>query len=588
MADVNPVSMVLEVASFGLFERVALTAPALTRLEPQSVSGDPSHGANAVVADALWMIGRQWQLGELLGEDTGSPVSVQVTRRALPITAWAPAGRMDGTDRDVATLDWRPWPTGAVLDEVVEDVPRPAAEAGLRWRARAGAVLAEMLTDAGVPDAVALVVAACPLELADDPNDPDGRFDPDAELLLMALGGAVADGAIARGQLGAGTPDWVADSSDPAAAASAAANWVNWAGGPSDTGGCWTTSRLEHRFALRFGHGADAVVVRATAFGSGSARWHHFEWVNGAAVTISGDSALARVEPSTDSMLATPLRYPGMPADRYWQLEDGDVDVGAIEAQPHDLARLCLAEFALVSGDDWLVVPVDGVLGAVNQVLTVTVTDTFGETRVIDEGRADRQNRGFRMFEVTTANGRDAAPGVLLAPIASTPMVGEPIEEVAFVRDETANMAWAIERVVPGRSGSPRPRSAEPAPSRPAIPVGLDPNDVVYEFQSAVPRHWIPLVPTRLAPATVSLRKGAMLDPAGVPVPAASLLLEPTPLTFPDEEIPREGITVKAVPVVARRPDGSYARWTGHRISVGRGEGNSGLASDSARPATPG
>ncbi len=69
------------------------------------------------------------------------------------------------------------------------------------------------------------------------------------------------------------------------------------------------------------------------------------------------------------------------------------------------------------------------------------------------------------------------------------------------------------------------------------------------------------------------------------PVLPASLLLEPTPLTFPLEEIPREGITVRAVPALARRADGTYARWTGHRISVGRGEGSSGYASDEAIPA---
>jgi hypothetical protein len=71
----------------------------------------------------------------------------------------------------------------------------------------------------------------------------------------------------------------------------------------------------------------------------------------------------------------------------------------------------------------------------------------------------------------------------------------------------------------------------------------------------------------------------------GEPVLAEGLLLDPTPLTFPAEEIPREGITVRAVPALARRPDGSYARWTGHRIRTGRGEGSSGFASDEARPA---
>lgn len=581
ISKIDPVEMVSVKALPDAIKYISVTPPALTRLEPQTLSGDPKHGATAVVADPLWMIGRQWQLGELLGEDVGSPVSVSVERRALPITAWAPAGRVDGTDDAVKKPQWRAWPQGATLDELVEHVPRIGYERGLRWRAETGAQLHEMLADAGHDDAADLLLAAEPLQLADDPSDPGGALDPSAQLLFLALEGATPDGGTARTALEAGTPGWVEGAADPAGAESVAAAWLAWVGGSPDAGGAWTTTRLEHRFLVRFGSGADAVVLSATAFGEGSARWHHFEWLKGEQVELDGDAGLTPAEPARDTMLATPLRYPGMPADRYWQLEDGAIDVSAIEAQPHDLARLCLAEFALVSGDDWLIVPVDGQVGAVNQVQRVTVTTTFGETIEIAEAGKDRRGRGFRMYEVTAESG-ESLPGVVLPPVAATPLLGEPIEEVVFLRDETANMGWAVERVVPGRSGDPRMRSAEPQPVRPETPPGIDPSDVQYELQVPVPANWIPLVPIRSAPGVVGLRKGAMLD-EGEPVRAASLLLEPTPLTFPAEEIPREGITVRAVPALARRADGTYARWTGHRIRTGRGEGSSGYASDVAK-----
>ena len=89
-------------------------------------------------------------------------------------------------------------------------------------------------------------------------------------------------------------------------------------------------------------------------------------------------------------------------------------------------------------------------------------------------------------------------------------------------------------------------------------------------------------MPVSVGYGEVALRKGAMLS-GGEPVLAESLLLAPTPLTFPAEEIPREGVTVRAVPVIARRRDGTYARWTGHRVRTGKGEGSSGFASDEAR-----
>ncbi len=588
-SHISPVEMVFTAPMLGALADVSTQTPALTRLEPQSVSGDPAPGATATVADPLWMIGRQWQLGELLGEDTGSPVSVHVTSRALPVTAWAPVGRMDGTDTAVRKPPWQPWPDGAVLDELVEHVPRAGAVTGLRWRAETGAQLADSLREGGHPDAADALLTAHPLTLAPDAADPDGSLDPAASRLFVVLDGAVPDGLAARTALGAGTPPWVSGAADATGAAQVCAQWLGWVDGAPGAGGAWTTTRLEHRFLLRFGHGAepDSAILEATSFSGGSARWHHFRWLAGSTVDLPGDAQLPTPDEVTDILLATPLRYPGMPSDRYWQLEEGSVDVSAIEAQPEDLARLCLAEFALVSGDDWLVVPLDGRVGAVNQVREVTVTTTFGEVVSIPEADSERRGRGFRMFEVTSSRG-DSLPGVVLPPIANTPLVGEPVEEVAFIRDEAANMAWGVERVVPGRSGDPRRRSAEPTVQRPDSPPDLAPDDVLYELEVPVPAHWIPLVPVSTGYATVGLRKGAMLRD-GQPLGAASLLLEPTPLTFPPEELPREGVTVKAVPVLARRRDGSYARWTGHRIETGRGEGSSGFASDEAREVrTPG
>lgn len=578
-AKFDPVAMISSSMLDGVFKAVVTKPPALTRLEPQSISGDPAPGVQARIADPLWMLGRQWQLGELSGEDVGSPVSVTVQSHALPVTAWAPAGRMDGTDTDQDPV-WRPWPQGAILEELVEDVPRVGYERGVRWSAETGAMLHEQLVDAGHEEAAAALLAAHPLSADPDPLDPSGDLDPAAARLLLGLVGAVPSGVEARAAVEAGEPAWMSGAADPAGVRSVVAEWLAWVQGAPGSGGAWTTTRLEHRFWLRFGHGAQAVVVQASAFGGGAARWHHMQWVPGADVALDGDADLPPATVRSDVMLATPLRYPGQPADRYWQLEEGSIDVAAIEAQPHDLARLCLAEFALVSGDDWLVVPVDGLAGAVNQVDSVRVRTTFGEDIDIPEASDARRGRGFRMFEVTAADGRPL-DGVLLAPTGPTALTGEPVEEVAFVRDENANLAWGVEKVVPGRSGDGRQRRSEPQPTRPVPPPDREPDDVMYEFQVPVPKHWIPLVPVRVAPATVGLRKGAMLA-NGAPVPAASLLLEPTPLTFPPEEIPREGVTVRAVPALARRRDGTYARWVGHRVRVGRGEASSGFASDSA------
>jgi hypothetical protein len=62
---------------------LALEPPAWTRLEPQSVTGDPLPGLEARVHDPLWLLGRQWQVGEFQGEDAGSPLGVRAEKPAV-------------------------------------------------------------------------------------------------------------------------------------------------------------------------------------------------------------------------------------------------------------------------------------------------------------------------------------------------------------------------------------------------------------------------------------------------------------------------------------------------------------------------
>jgi len=561
-----------DLAQIAKFLRV-IDPPTLVRLEPDSITGDPAPGSEARIADPAWMLGRQWQFGELTGEDAGSVVSVRVASRALPITAWAP---LDDETVDLGGVDWRPWHEGALLEELVQDVPELAFAHGLRQRAEAGAQLVDLLIDAGESSLAHALAEKHPLTLEDDPNDPLGVNDPQAGRLFAVLDGAVPDGLTLAQEAGAAEPGWISEAADPDAARAAVASWLEWVVGAPDSGGAWSTERLEYRFALRFGDDEHAVVARGTQFGSASVRWSDLEWVQGAAGALPPGSPSGAPVQTAATMLATPLRYPAMPADRYWQLEDGAVDLGAIEAQANDLARLCLAEFAMSSGDDWLSVPVDGLLGAVNQITGVHLTDDYGDTVTI----AELADPGFTMFGVSSASGGRLA-GIVLPPVAVGTIVGEAVEDVLFLRDEMANMAWAIEHTVQGRSGDPRRRSSERAPEPDPWPEGMTQQERAYRLQSPVPSHWIPLAPVSLKPGQVSLRKAALLRD-GEPVLPTGVTLRPTPLTFPGEELPREGVHLRAVPVLARRADGRYARWTAYRVRTGRGEASSRLAWDSA------
>ena len=56
------------------------------RLEPRPRSTEIERSLAAEIRDPLWMLARQWQVGEFQGEDSGSPKFVQVIAGSVPIS----------------------------------------------------------------------------------------------------------------------------------------------------------------------------------------------------------------------------------------------------------------------------------------------------------------------------------------------------------------------------------------------------------------------------------------------------------------------------------------------------------------------
>jgi len=263
-------------------------------------------------------------------------------------------------------------------------------------------------------------------------------------------------------------------------------------------------------------------------------------------------------------------------------------------ADPHELARLLVVECALVHGGDWLVVPVDVPAGVVVTVDAVEYTDTFGTTWTVDTDGADTAR--WRMYAVTGAGagagagaGSEALPGLVVPPASSGVLQGAPIEDVGFLRDESANLVWAIEHLVPGAGGDPVvPRSAPPA--RRVSAASVEGEEVLaYDLMTEVPQTWTPFLP-RVGPipgradGAVTLVRGRVARYSGdsrVDVAPAGTVLSGDEHRWVDSaEVPRDGVRVQRVPVISRRGDGTWASWTGRRVLVGRGEAESGLRTD--------
>lgn len=593
----------LTTAKFTAMEGFALAKPpSWTRLEPQATTGDPRPGIEARVHDPLWLIGRQWQLGEFQGEDAGTPLTVRAVTRTRAVDRWAREPRPGESPASVVIESLGAAPQD-LLEPLIEREPVLIASPGLRPRAEAGAVLLAALDDADLGVHRAEILEHCPLDLepASHPDGARAALDPQWQRLVRLLGGSAlvdaerlclaVEAAIAAGGWPADAtavlPAWLAPEDATARAALAAVidPWRAWyrAEVSPSVGGddAWHGERLEYRFSVAAGD----TVLRAPSHGGGDIDWHSFDPAPGETLPRAAEAPAEIRE--VHALLASPLRFAGMPADRFWEMEDSQVNMGAIDTEPWDLARLLVAEFALTCGNDWIVVPVDVPFGSLTTVESVIYTTTFGERFVVRPTASAGVDGHWRMFAIAAQTG--VVDGLLVPPGAVAVQDGPVIEDVLFLRDEMANLAWAVERSVQGPSGSARDRSRERGPTPPPGRGPVAAAQLDYRLQSSVPVRWIPLLPRSSGHRAIDLIQGRMPGPDGtVAEPLGRTLNRADLRTIKDAEVPREGVSVRRQHSMTRRADGSYLRWITRRVGVGRGEGASRLMFDAALSRKPG
>src|SRR5512145_414110 len=94
--------------------------PAITRwnrLEARPRTHDFDRALRAEVRDALWMLARQWQMGEFQGDDAGSPILARACIDASAIRRFqagqGQAQTLDLTEPLEARVEQRPLPLRA-------------------------------------------------------------------------------------------------------------------------------------------------------------------------------------------------------------------------------------------------------------------------------------------------------------------------------------------------------------------------------------------------------------------------------------------------------------------------------------------
>lgn len=545
------------------------------RLEARSRSNDLSQSLAARVHDPAWFLARQWQVGEFQGEDAASPAFMSVTAELSPFTAWSAGEMSQPLDGSV------PLEKPLELELFSPDDVTTSVELG-----RAFARLLE-LESAG---------DLLPLFRNEYRIQPHAEDDARTAALRSLWTGRVVNGlALHRAARNAapGLPAPATPGREDAvrAALEGLARWVDdiYPGFGSEDHPGWVPERLELASSVTVANAETGAVLTSHASADGRLDWYSFDAEGDAPAVANREarSVLWNVIPGA-------VLFRGMPQPRFWDFEDRRIDFGGLTPDRRDLARLIFMDFMLVHGNDWFLVPFEQPLGTSCRIPSLVVRDVFGDDTVIARGETTGAAR-WSLFSTSRESGGNA-DWFLVPPSAGPALqIGPDLEDVRFLRDQTANMAWAVERATESHLGAPLPALDRDAAEPPAPAPTTSPAPLRYVIQTAVPSHWIPFVPVKIDPASseIALELASVLDPSG-PEGAPPLTPEPrgkilSPSTLNasyrlrEEEVPREGTRVTRSLRLSRWTDGSTHLWIGRRRSVGGGEGWAGLRFDAAQ-----
>jgi hypothetical protein len=542
-----------------------------TRLEPRCRNADLTTALQARTHDPLWMLARQWQIGEFAGDDAGSPIIAAVTSVDVSLDRIA-AGTGAATTM----------PAGMPLEAFVErEVVRPSGTAvDYRQAADAGLYFVRLLHAGNVGTLASLYVTQ--YGIAEPTTAQQAALDAPALALAAVVSRRVPDGLKLAADLRASQPGLPATPAIPSGnrdAVRAAANaYLAWydalyevpaAGAASP----WVDERMEYHFTIDATATDTPCAFVADQYTGDRLDWPSFDRV--AAPLGAVKTAPAAV---TRTLVPAPVSFKGMPARRYWQLEDASVDVGAIDAGPADLARLVLREFALIYGNDWFIVPVPVTVGSVAQITSLVVTDTFGVAQMIPHYAATPDGGRWRMFAIS---GDTIDHRLILPPVLARGLTSDPQEQVLLVRDDAASLAWGVEKIVAGAGGVAVDRASVTAVAAPAASPPSGSTALQYQLGTSAPEYYIPFVAGAIDAKQQRMQRAALLrtDGSRTPITPLGRLLAPDVPMF-EEEFIREGVRVERIYRLARWTDGSTHLWLARRKTTGAVAGSSGLQFD--------
>ena len=414
-----------------------------TRINGRHRTRNTRKGLQARIADPLWMLCRQWQFGAFQGEDAASPIKTEMTSSSMTVQ-----NIMSVDDNDMIgkarKIDHTTILEAEVEAENVTDgilSPRLSAEAGIQFLRGFGKPQQKKL--------LSLLQIKLPLKLSSEQSVGKEVFlkrllktsFDSARLYKLGLQKAVtmlSETGFAESNLTKQLERWRKYYAERFL---------------SKDQSLWQSPRQEYRFAVQTqALNQSQITLKADAYNGGTLDWYHFDLWN----SKSKNAAASQKKVQKHYLLPTPVRYSGMPADRFWNFEDGKVFFGGLSANTADLAQMLLTEFATVYSNDWYMLPLTVPAGSLSRIESLTMYDCFGEKHNIKPTAVhDGKNRDWRFFELSgdPSAEKESSPWLYTPRSLLGGQEDKPVEKVVFTRDEMANLAWGIEETLETQSG---------------------------------------------------------------------------------------------------------------------------------------
>ena len=473
------------------------------RIEGRTRNTDPTEALRLRAHDPLWMLARQWQMGEFRGNNTGTAMSVRcevnyedcskdpiepVTEQVNPridfiakiesAIYYLDLARLEG-NKDKNELK-------ALRTELVATYP-------IDWEAVSDTLV--------LPDAIT--------------TEEEKKLNKHLLFYYRTYRGKIFDGSMLYANLVKSKK-----SKEPGIDN----NFKDWYKKKYEVASATNEHWQKEDLCYEVKTDVAGKTFKGDRYQGGRLSWYTFDYEKSDTKKQNKGSNSQQVV-----SLPTPATFASAPNKRLWQMEDKKVYLGNSFDEPSE-ANSVVMRYATMYSNDWMLFPLETQIGKYIEIKEIEVIDTFGGRHIIkgddragNKEKLDKYEEQWQVFTNSTKGNykKTEVNGLYFAPQLAATIEGKPIEEVKVLRDEMANMVWGVENVVPDGCGGTidanlyatqlqqivddMNEAGKAVRDPQTIAFGNDETGATesakfsYLLQSTVPFNWIPFVPQRLS-----------------------------------------------------------------------------------------